>query len=291
MIKNIVLSGGAYLGLLQFGVLNSLRKNNFYSINNIEKIYGTSIGGFIGAMLCLKLNMDDLIENFTDRPWHNLLSLNPSILSDFYLKKGIVNKKICLRATSNLLKSVDLSTDITLQEFYDYSKIELHLYTIALSDFKLKDISYITHPNMCLVDAIYITSSIPYIFQPLEIDGESYIDGGLLCNYPLSKCLEQNNNSDEILSLCFSYTKDKNVKKENIQDKNLLEFCYYMHSKLLENRIENYKDISVKNEVVINTEVSNISTAFDLVFKKQLRKEYVLQGEKIGDEFYKNIKK
>ena len=76
-----------------------------------------------------------------------------------------------------------------------------------------------------------------------------------------------------MISLCFPYTKDKNVKKENIQDKNLLEFCYYMHSKLLENRIENYKDISVKNEVVINTEVSNISTAFDLVFKKQLRKE------------------
>ena len=89
MIKNIVLSGGAYLGLLQFGVLNSLRKNKFYSINNIEKIYGTSIGGFIGAMLCLKLDMDDLIENFTDRPWHNLLGLNPSILSDFYLKKEL----------------------------------------------------------------------------------------------------------------------------------------------------------------------------------------------------------
>jgi predicted acylesterase/phospholipase RssA len=288
MIKNIVLSGGAYLGLIQFGVLNSLRINNFYNINNIQKVYGTSIGGFIGAMLCLKLDMDDLIENFTDRPWHNLLGLSPSILSDFYLKKGIVNKKICLRATSNLLESVDLTNDITLKEFYDYSKIELHLYTISLSDFKLNDISYKSHPNMLLVDAIYITCSIPYIFQPLEINGENYIDGGLLCNYPLNKCLEQDNNKDETLSLCFSYSENNLTEKESIQDKNLIEFCYYMHSKLLENKIESTERGLIKNEVVIDTNTSNISTAIDLVFNKELRKEYVLRGEEIGDKFIKD---
>lgn len=288
MIKNIVLSGGAYLGLIQFGVLNSLRRNNFYNINNIQKVYGTSIGGFIGAMLCLKLDMDDLIENFTDRPWHNLLGLSPSILSDFYLKKGIVNKKICLRATSNLLESVDLTNDITLKEFYDYSKIELHLYTISLSDFKLNDISYKSHPNMLLVDAIYITCSIPYIFQPLEINGENYIDGGLLCNYPLNKCLEQDNNKDETLSLCFSYSENNLTEKESIQDKNLIEFCYYMHSKLLENKIESTERGLIKNEVVIDTNTSNISTAIDLVFNKELRKEYVLRGEEIGDKFIKD---
>lgn len=287
MIKNIVLSGGAYLGLIQFGVLNSLRKNNFYNINNIQKVYGTSIGGFIGAMLCLKLDMDDLIENFTDRPWHNLLGLSPSILSDFYLKKGIVNKKICLRATGNLLESVDLTTDITLKEFYDYSKIELHLYTISLSDFRLNDISYKTHPNMLLVDAIYITCSIPYIFQPLEINGENYIDGGLLCNYPLNKCLEQDNSKEETLSLCFSYSENNLREKENIQDKNLIEFCYYMHSKLLENKIESTERGLIKNEVVIDTDTLNMSNAIDLVFNKELRKEYVLRGEEIGDKFIK----
>ena len=141
---------------------------------------------------------------------------------------------------------------------------------------------------MLLVDAIYITCSIPYIFQPLEINGENYIDGGLLCNYPLNKCLEQDNNKDETLSLCFSYSENNLTEKESIQDKNLIEFCYYMHSKLLENKIESTERGLIKNEVVIDTNTSNISTAIDLVFNKELRKEYVLRGEEIGDKFIKD---
>ena len=46
MIKNIVLSGGAYLGLLELGVLQYLNENLYYDISEIEKIYGTFIHYF-----------------------------------------------------------------------------------------------------------------------------------------------------------------------------------------------------------------------------------------------------
>ena len=59
-IKNLVLSGGAYKGFYTIGALNHLSKTEFYKIENIEKIYGTSVGSFIGAVLCLKLNFDDI---------------------------------------------------------------------------------------------------------------------------------------------------------------------------------------------------------------------------------------
>ena len=53
-IKNLVLSGGAYKGFYTIGALNHLSKTNFYNIENIEKIYGTSVGSLLGALLCLK---------------------------------------------------------------------------------------------------------------------------------------------------------------------------------------------------------------------------------------------
>ena len=57
-IKNLVLSGGAYKGFYTIGALKYLSKVDFYKIENIEKIYGTSVGSFISAVLCLKLNFD-----------------------------------------------------------------------------------------------------------------------------------------------------------------------------------------------------------------------------------------
>ena len=291
MIKNLVLSGGAYLGLIQFGVLKHLQNSGFYNMKNIEKIYGTSIGGFIGAMLCLKININDLTENFTDRPWQNLLKFNPSILSDFYLKKGIINKNICKRATCNLLESVDLSPDITLKEFYDYSNIELHLYTTSLNDFCLKDISYKSHPNMLLLDAIYITCSITYIFQPLEIDGESYVDGGLLCNYPIHRCLEKNK-EEETLGVYFynDNVECSNKKKQvNIKNQNLFEFFYYIHMKLLEHKNEDIVIPEMDNQVKIDCDNLSMENALDLIFNKELRRIYLKNGEQIGKNFLENI--
>ena len=37
-IKNIVLSGGAYKGFYTIGALKYLSENNFYNINDIEKM-------------------------------------------------------------------------------------------------------------------------------------------------------------------------------------------------------------------------------------------------------------
>ena len=49
-IKNIVMAGGAYNGLYIVGALKYLIENSFFDINNIETIYGTSVGGFIGVL-------------------------------------------------------------------------------------------------------------------------------------------------------------------------------------------------------------------------------------------------
>ena len=67
-IKNIVLSGGAYKGFYTIGALKYLSENKFYNIEEIEKVYGTSVGSLLGALLCLKLNWEDLIEYAINKP-------------------------------------------------------------------------------------------------------------------------------------------------------------------------------------------------------------------------------
>jgi len=42
----------------------------------------------------------------------------------------------------------DISCDITLLEFYEYSKVEIHIFTFEINVFELVDVSYKTHPDI-----------------------------------------------------------------------------------------------------------------------------------------------
>ena len=45
--------------------------------------------------------------------------------------------------------------------------------------------SHITYPEMELRQAIRISASYPFVFVPVEFDGDLFIDGGVIDNYPL----------------------------------------------------------------------------------------------------------
>ena len=91
-IKHLVLSGGGYKGFYSIGALKYLAENNFYDIENVENIYGTSVGALIGAVLCLKLNLSDICEYVINKPWHKDFNFKIESLIDVYTKKGFINK-------------------------------------------------------------------------------------------------------------------------------------------------------------------------------------------------------
>ena len=86
---------------------------------------------------------------------------------------------------------------------------------------------------MMLIDAIYITCSLPFIFQPIYIDNTYLIDGGVLYNYPLDICIEHEKaEKSSILGIDFKInttnkTKiDENTNMENIPNTILIWKTY-----------------------------------------------------------------
>ena len=77
--------------------------------------------------------------------------------------------------------------NITLKELYEYSNIELHFFTFEINHFKLEDISYLTHPHLSLMVAIQMTCGLPILLTPVCLDDKCYTDGGIICNYSLTK--------------------------------------------------------------------------------------------------------
>ena len=86
----------------------------FYDINIVEKIYGTSVGSLLGALLCLKLNLDDLIEYAINKPWHKSFKFSIDTLLATISKKGFIQRKFVEDIFVNLLKGAGLNTSSTL---------------------------------------------------------------------------------------------------------------------------------------------------------------------------------
>ena len=287
-IKNIVMAGGAYNGLYIIGALKYLIENSFFDINNIETIYGTSVGGFIGVLLCLKIEWSIILNYILERPWDRDLTFTADMMFNMIPKKGILDSDYMKIFFKNLLKSKHLSSEITLKEFYEFSKIKLYLFAVDVNTFKVVKISHESHPNLKLIDAVFITCSMPFIFQPTFIDNTYLVDGGVLCNYPLDFCIEDGKDKNEIMGIQFSLNKDD--RKYIDESTNIVYYGYYMFDKLVGVARKPPKN-SIKNEIIIPCDRINIPRAVEILKDKTIRNSYIKKGEECAKLFMTYLSK
>jgi predicted acylesterase/phospholipase RssA len=290
-IKHLVISGGGPLGLRYLGALEKLEKENFWKVDNIESIYGTSVGSMIGAFICLKYDWETLNKYIIERPWNDAFKINAQQIVDSYYKKGLFDSKLIEIIFKPLLQAKNIETTVTLKEFYEFSKIDFHIFTFELNNFETIELSHITHPNLSLLQALTMSSAFPGIFMPTIIDKKCYIDGGAMCNYPINQCLRDNSNKDEILGIQITYDKDNNA--EVTEELSLLEYvmCFT-------NNAMNFIRSTVKLENINNTIECNVtencSNFLDLiqqtVINQELRQQWIQMGEEDATNFLsKNV--
>ena len=282
MIKHIVLESGAYLGLYTLGALYELNKKKYYKIEDIETIYGTSIGSYVGVLLCLNIDWDDLIVYFVDRPWHKSVKITP--LVNFYGDKGFLDESIFKISLENLFLAKDLSLDVTFQELYDFSKIELHMFTVEIQNFKLIDLSYKTHPTMKIMDGVYQSCAMPYIFKPHWYKKNYYIDGGVINNYPIQDCIENGGDRDNILGIKFL----RDPLNPVTESSNIFQFSRHLHSRLIEvsRKLRNKgKNFTIKNEIIIPGAQLDVQECFKLIRDRNHRNSYISVGKENAIKF------
>ena len=221
-IKHIVLSGGGGTGFAYYGALRESHKDGFWNINDIQTMHGISCGTIIIFILVMVkyISWEDFDIFLTNRPWETVFGFSPDKLLKAYSNVGICDKETIKNVFSPILGAVDLSLNITMSEFYNFSGIEFHCYTTNLDTYKLVDISYKTHPDWELLDAIYSSCALPLLFRPNRIDDKIYIDGGFLCNYPLQQCIDQIENPDEIFGINKTTIVEKSNSSEDINISN-----------------------------------------------------------------------
>jgi|JI10StandDraft_1071094.scaffolds.fasta_scaffold246895_2 NTE family protein len=165
MRLGLVLSGGGVRGIAHIGILKALDEMQI----QIDCIAGTSAGSIVGALYAAGHKPDrifELVKNISIfkavRPafaWTGLLTLDG--LKDVLLKNIPAN---------------------------NFNSLTIPL-TVAATDIKNGQIHYFNSGE--LIPAVLASSSIPAIFNPVQLNGQLYVDGGILDNLPVKAIRSQ----------------------------------------------------------------------------------------------------
>ena len=93
IIKHIVISGGGHYGLTMYGILKESHKKDFWKYENIETLYGTSIGSVLCLLITLQYEWETLDKYFIDRPWNKVFDFDFHTIIEAFEKTKVYSTR------------------------------------------------------------------------------------------------------------------------------------------------------------------------------------------------------
>ncbi|KAK5692224.1 hypothetical protein LTR17_025465 [Elasticomyces elasticus] len=197
-LRLLCLDGGGVRGLASLFVLKQLLSyvGDVKPCAFFDMIAGTSTGGLIAIMLgCLEMSVDDCITAYIQTM--GTVFQGKRILP-FFVHNGQIRPRYMAdkleRTIKDMIASEGLSPDALMRK--DLETPTCHTFVVATS-------AGARHPRLFtnyrkpheqsdywtkvrIWEAARATTAAPSFFAPIEIDGISYIDGGLVANNPVN---------------------------------------------------------------------------------------------------------
>ena len=183
----LFLSGGgvnciAFLGSFKYLMENKIIDDGFKNIKNIVCVSGSA---FYILPLLLGCSLNVLIKICMGVDNDAMVDFTSFDLNEMFQKFGLYENNFIDNMSSVILKHYNLSEKLTLKELHDRTAINLVLKTTNISKYSIEYINHISNPELSVIDAIKMTTCFPLLFQPINYNGNLYVDGGLCGNYPI----------------------------------------------------------------------------------------------------------
>lgn len=160
----ICLSGGGALGFAHIGVLQALDDRGV----SPDQISGSSMGAVVGAMYAAGYKPSEILQMISDNKFKKISKI-------FSFKKVYPQSDISSKdAISNFIR------DFIPHNSFSKMKKKLHICMANLTKSRWE----IIQEGEDLDKWIAASASIPGIFEPVEVNNNFYVDGGLLNNMP-----------------------------------------------------------------------------------------------------------
>jgi NTE family protein len=283
-IKHIVIGGGGQYGLTMYGILKEAHNKGFWKLENIQSLYGTSIGSFVCLLINLGYEWDVLDRYFIERPWETVFNFDLRTIMYAFDNRGVFDQINMDEMIKPVLLGKDIPTDITLKGLYDRTGIDLYITTSEVVKFELTILSHKTHPEWRLLDAIYASCSLPLIFAPIMKNNCCYIDGGLFAGYPLDICLRDGCNTDEVFGI-------RKIFPNSIELLNAKSSLFDIIKNIIRKAMKTFSSVPlnlIKNEISIGGGATSFEGIIRFATSKEERIKLIDEGCKLFREFHQD---
>jgi NTE family protein len=179
----IALSGGGARGISHLGVLKALGEHDIHP----EIVSGTSAGAIVGGFYCAGYNPDKILE----------IIIKTKLLSIF-------KPAFSWRGLLSMDKLANILRDHLPVTFEELSKPLM----IATTELEHGQTNYFDSGE--LINPILASSCLPVLFNPIEIEGQRFVDGGIMNNLPVEGLIGRAN--PIIASSCNPISIKKEIK-------------------------------------------------------------------------------
>ncbi|HKL16409.1 MAG TPA: patatin-like phospholipase family protein [Balneolaceae bacterium] len=201
----LIMSGGGSKGAFQAGVIEQLNRAGW----DPDAVAGISVGALNGVMVATGQS-DKLIRIWQDLREEQVLKKRRI---DRQAKNYLLHKIGVEKATLGFFDNSPLKKK--LKESVG-SKFTKHYYcgTVNIETGAYKE--HIARPMMVpwnYLDAVIASTAIPVVFDPVNLDGELHVDGGVRHMNPIGKILQEHNPDEIIFITTRKFDEPNEVKK------------------------------------------------------------------------------
>ena len=216
-IENLAIEGGGIKGIVYIGCLKAL--NDLGILPNIKRVVGTSVGSMVALFASCNFTNDEF-EKYSDIMIKDIEKTKFNPIKEgynLYEHFGCHSNDVIQNMVEDILNEKFGKSDITFQQLYDLTNVELTVIGTCISDYKPYYFNYKTFPNMVVSLAIKISTALPVFYEAVNYDDKLWVDGGVCDNFPIDYY-------DSMLlggkTLGLSVTKDKEDTHEinNLED-------------------------------------------------------------------------
>ncbi len=222
----LVLSGGGTRGIAHIGALKALEESGIKP----DVISGVSAGALVGALYSS--------------------GISPVNIYDLLCKKEFYNCSNLSFGLQGFMEMAGLRKDLKKHCLPTFESLKIPLF-IGATNLNTGQIHYFNSGE--LLEPLVASASIPILYNPVKIEGNSFIDGGIVDNMPVTPILnschnligvnvnpvnstEKIGNIMDVISRTFQIVSRSNVEGKRLCDvliepKELVEYSFLNNAK------------------------------------------------------------
>ena len=226
MKVGLVLSGGGGKGAYEIGVWKAIKELNIDKY--IKVVSGTSIGA-INAALFAQDDFEEAKKMWKEVTIEKLLPINNRglIRKGITLTIGSKNMNLVKKYMSKQLEQGDVPRDGAkdiIEKYINIDKLKrsqkiCYVSCTEMPEFSAKYFRVNDYEEEKAKSILLATACLPMIYESEEIEGKTYLDGGLVDNTPIKPVYEEG--CDIIIAVLLS--KEAKIRREDFPDAKIIE--------------------------------------------------------------------